>query len=207
MIIEFEFGQNTVNGQRLEEIFNLKFKIYSKNTRQHTTLEDQQQRAESRHVARHLIHHYSHNLKAAMAQMFNKEVAEYFFKKGPEYEEHGKKKNNWTCQSADFCGRLCCSTKNSYTLGVGAGFTNLRIHLKECVPEFESIYKNRAKGPVDIRYHVAVDKKTSNIFSWTEWIITENLPFTFLEKEIRSFSSRIKLPLRSLLIPVQLNRA
>ena len=65
-----------------------------------------------------------------------------------------------------------------------SGFTNLMNHIKECIPDWESIYNNCGIAVWDIRYHIKVDKQTEKIYSWIEFIIMENLPLAFVEKEL-----------------------
>ena len=113
--------------------------------------------------------------------LFNKERAQIFFSKGPDILDGAKKKNIFKCRSNEIVGRECCSIKSSFAVIANAGFTNLKNHLKECIPDYEAIYAGREQGG-DIRNHVVVDKISQNIFGWIDWVITENLAFSFVEK-------------------------
>ena len=92
-----------------------------------------------------------------------------------------RKKNIYKCRSNEIVGRECCSIKNSFAVIVNAGFTNLRNHLKECVPDYEALFAGREQAQ-DIRQHIVVDKTSQNIYGWIDWVITDNLPFNFVEK-------------------------
>lgn len=105
---------------------------------------------------------------------FSKDVAAYFFEKGDDIIDGGKKKNVYKCRCAVLFGRECTSKNSAFTVGFSSGFTNLKGHLKDCDPDFEAQYANREKGIWDIRNHVVVDKVTQKIFSWIKWIIEEN---------------------------------
>jgi hypothetical protein len=111
----------------------------------------------------------------------NKAMAQFFFTKGPEILEGDKRKNIYKCRSNEIVGRECCSVKSSFAVIVNSGFTNLKNHLKECVPDFDAVYAVRENG-VDIRNHIVVDKISQNIYGWIDWVITDNLPFNFVEK-------------------------
>ena len=113
--------------------------------------------------------------------LFNKERAQFFFSKGPDILDGAKKKNIFKCRSSEIVGRECCSIKSSFAVIANAGFTNFKNHLKECIPDYEAIYAGREEGG-DIRNHIVVDKTSQNIYGWIDWVITENLPFSFVEK-------------------------
>ena len=115
---------------------------------------------------------------------FNKLIVAHFFEKGENFVEHLKKKNIYKCLCAEICGRECVSKHNSFSVIANSGYTNLRNHIKECIPDWESVYSNRGVGKCDIRNHIKVDKESQKIFSWIELIIMENLPFAFVEKEL-----------------------
>ena len=127
-----------------------------------------------------------------MATWFNKEVAAYFFERGADIIDNGKAKNIYKCRCALLFGRECVSKNNSYSVINGAGFTNLKNHLRECVPDYEALFNARDKGILDIRNHIKVDHVTQKIFSWIEWIIVENLPFNFVEKVMSRKNSKME---------------
>ena len=123
-----------------------------------------------------------------MATWFNKEVAAFFFEKGPDIIDNAKVKNVYKCRCSLLFGRECVSKNNSYSVINGSGFTNLKNHLRDCVPDYEAHYNAREQGIGDIRNHVRVDHVTQKIFSWIEWIIVENLPFNFVEKRTQRWN-------------------
>ena len=117
---------------------------------------------------------------------FGKEIALFFFNKGPDIVEDGKTRNIFTCKSSALVGRECTSNRNNFKVNVANGYGNLRSHLCTCIPEFQKIYDEKDEVVVvgDIRNYVAVDKKSNNIFKWCKFIVTENLPFSFVEKKL-----------------------
>ena len=100
-----------------------------------------------------------------MATWFKKEVAGYFFEKGPDINDNAKVKNIYKCRCALLFGRECVSKNNSYSVMSGAGFTNLKNHLRDCVPNYEAKNNAREQGNWDIRNHVKVDNVAQKIFS------------------------------------------
>ena len=83
---------------------------------------------------------------------FNKVLAQYFFSKGPDNLDGPQKKNIFKCRSNEIVGRDCCSIKNFFTVIAKAGFTNLKNHLKECVPDYEALYAGREQAR-NVRNH------------------------------------------------------
>ena len=51
------------------------------------------------------------------------------------------------------------------------------------MPDYVKIYEARDKD-IDIRNFVKVDTKSQNLFRWIEWIVSSNLPFSFVENEL-----------------------
>lgn len=117
---------------------------------------------------------------------FTKDHAEYFFLKGPLINAGPKGKNVFSCKCEELVGRRCSSMKNSFIVAVNAGYYNLRTHLLNCIPDFEDIFANRNAGVVtaDIRRFVSVDKISQDIYHWIEWIVSSNLPFSFVDNEL-----------------------
>ena len=94
---------------------------------------------------------------------FTREVANYFFIKGPAIGEGATIENNYVCQREALTGQKCCSMKNSFSIISAAGFHNLKGHLLDCVPNYQTIYDNKDKpGAADIRYFISVDNKSHN---------------------------------------------
>ena len=104
---------------------------------------------------------------------FNKDFAQYFFSKGPDILDGPRKKNIFKCRSNEIVGKECCSIKDSFAVIANAGFTNLRNHLKECVPDYEALFAGSEQAQ-DIRHHIVVDKIRQNIYGWIDWVITDN---------------------------------
>ena len=121
--------------------------------------------------------------ESAMTTTFSKSMVAHFFEKGDDFIDQGKNKNIYKCRAAFVIGRECCSKNNAFTITASSGFSNFRTHLKECVPDFEVVYEERDQGIKDIRNHIAVDRVTQKIYSWIDLVISENLPFEFVEKE------------------------
>ena len=116
---------------------------------------------------------------------FSKELAAFFFTKGPTIVDGTKSKNNYVCRKEALTGQKCSSMKNSFSVLTTAGYQNLKTHLRDCIPNYASIYDARDKvGLADIRHFVSVDKKSQNLFRWIEWVVTSNLPFSFVDNEL-----------------------
>jgi hypothetical protein len=133
---------------------------------------------------------------------FGKDIANFFFVKGEEELIGNKVRTVFRCNSANICEKESNSAKNIFKVFISNGYSNLRCHLVTCIPNFQSIYDNRdqiAQGP-DIRQYVKVDKKTYNIYKWIEWVVVENLPFSFCEKKLtRENTSRDTISRTSLM--------
>ena len=116
---------------------------------------------------------------------FTREIANFFFAKGPAIGEGARIKNIYVCQREALTGQKCCSMRNSFSVIASAGFQNLKTHLRECIPNYMNLYENReVDGHNDIRNFVSVDKKSQNIYRWIEWIVSSNLPFSFVSNEL-----------------------
>jgi hypothetical protein len=78
-----------------------------------------------------------------------------------------------------------CSTKRKYS--PGAGYTNYITHLSSQHPDYKAEYakeKLKAKKeskPMDKYLNKKVTKKGEAIWNWIDWVINENLPFSFVE--------------------------
>ena len=133
---------------------------------------------------------------------FGKEIASFFFTKGAEEIVEGNKiKSTFRCNSVQIVGKECTS-RGLFKIVTANGYSNLRSHLAVCIPNFQAIYDARDLVPVgpDIRQFVKVDKKSFNIFKWIEWVVEDNLPFSFCEKKrTRENSSRDPISRTSLM--------
>ena len=77
-----------------------------------------------------------------------------------------------------------------------SGWSNLHNHV---ISEHEYEYKDTALDELNVKPHLKqrqltidtfLPKKTKNIYGWIDWMIDENRPFTFVEKEkTRQYSS------------------
>ena len=117
---------------------------------------------------------------------FTREIANYFFSKGPDIGVGARIKNHYVCQREALTGQKCCSMRNSFSVLATAGFQNLKTHLKDCIPNYASLYENRevAGENNDIRNFIRVDKKSQNLYRWIEWIVSSNLPFSFVSNDL-----------------------
>jgi hypothetical protein len=79
----------------------------------------------------------------------------------------------------------CCRKKPD----VSAGYTNLMQHLSHQHPDFKAIYaseKASTAGMVGgmLKYlKKKASVKAENLWGWVDWILEDNLPFTFVESE------------------------
>ena len=115
---------------------------------------------------------------------FGKEIALYFFTKGPDIQYGGKIKNHFSCKCEALTNRLCSSPNRSFSIVCANGYSNLKTHLLTCIPNYQAIYDDRDDVVADMRNFVNVDKKTNNIFKWCELVVSENLCFSYVEKKL-----------------------
>lgn len=125
--------------------------------------------------------------------VFSRSIAHYFFTKGPDIYKDDKLKNVYSCRSKEITGRDCCSVKNLFTLLSTAGYSNLRIHLAGCIPDYQAIYDNRTtddseRSPPRViaekRVTATIDKTSRNIYCWIDWIIKANLHLSFVDDRL-----------------------
>ncbi len=123
-----------------------------------------------------------------------KSVCQLFFGKQPI------KDMIWKCS----CGtERKCNVRKS-------GYNNLMTHIKQQHPDYEEIYRSYQNefpsrehsecGSVSVIGSVScqttldclIDSKSSNIFKWIEWIVMDELPLTFCEKELTRTNSKLQ---------------
>ena len=122
---------------------------------------------------------------------FTKEMTAFFFTRSDPVGNADKICYKYTCRKEALTGQKCCSMKNSFTIYASAGFSNLRVHLQACLPDYRDTFdKKDAEGAADIRHFVSVDKKSQNIFRWIEWVVTSNLPFSFVENKMTRINTK-----------------
>ena len=101
----------------------------------------------------------------------SKAIAATFFEEISSEEKSNKTITKFKCQ---------CGTIRSQDLK--KGYVNLISHIKDQHKDWESIMESKHIGS-NTSIMQFVNKKASSIFSWLEWIIMDNLPFTFVEKQ------------------------
>ena len=82
--------------------------------------------------------------------------------------------------------------RNSFSVLATAGFQKLKTHLKDCISNYASLYENReiAGENNDIRNFIRVDKKSQNLYRWIEWIVSSNLPFSFVSNDLTRLNTQ-----------------
>ena len=122
---------------------------------------------------------------------FGKEMALFFFSKGPDIQHGAKIKNHFSCKCEALTNRLCSSPNRLFSIICANGYSNLKTHLLTCIPNYQTIYDDRNIVVADMRNFVNVDKKTNNIFKRCELVESENLCSSYVEKiRIRENSYR-----------------
>ena len=81
----------------------------------------------------------------------------------------GENKDTFICN----CGR-----KRVQNAKAGCG--NLINHIKTDHADWEDTMKGKQRK----KNSTSINKKEANIFHWLEWIVMDNLPFTFVEKQL-----------------------
>ncbi len=104
----------------------------------------------------------------------NKEKVKFFFTKSDEDPEI------YVC--------LCQKERKQR---VGSGYQNLTEHIDRCHPDWEHLMGETAKGSKS-KLSYFIDTKATNIYGWIDWIVSENLPLNFCEKESSRKYSKLK---------------
>ena len=115
---------------------------------------------------------------------FGKEIALFFFTKGPDIPFGGKIKNHFSCSCETITNRLRTSPNQSFWIICANGYSNLKSHLLLCISNYQTIYDNRENVVANMLNFVKVDKKTNNIVKWCELVVLENLCFSYVENDI-----------------------
>ena len=124
----------------------------------------------------------------------SKSVCQLFFGKQPI------KDSIWRCS----CGiQRKCDVKR-------AGYNNLMTHIKQQHPDFEDIfwsYQNECSSQVNSEcgslsvggsvcgqatLGFMVDSKSGNVFKWIEWIVMDELPLIFCEKQLTRTNTNLQ---------------
>ena len=109
----------------------------------------------------------------------SKAIAATFFEEISSEEKSNKTITKFKCQ---------CGTIRSQDLK--KGYVNLISHIKDQHKDWESIMESKHIGS-NTSIMQFVNKKASSIFSWLEWIIMDNLPFTFVEKQLTRKNTKL----------------
>lgn len=118
-------------------------------------------------------------------------MANFFFSKGETTGVGAREKSFYSCRREALTGQKCSSMKNSFSVLTTAGFQNLKTHLRDCVPNYLTLYEDRDRvNKADIRFFVCVDKKSQNLFRWIEWVVCSNLPFSFVDNELTRINTQ-----------------
>ena len=104
----------------------------------------------------------------------NKEQVEFFFNKDDENS-----------------GQYICICGKERKQKVGTGYQNLIEHITRSHPDWKELMSETEKGSKS-KLTSYIDTKSSNIYSWIDWIVGENLPFNFCEKECTRKYTKLK---------------
>jgi hypothetical protein len=100
----------------------------------------------------------------------SKEIAATFFQETGTETKGARTITLFECQ---------CGTTRSQELK--KGYVNLLSHIKESHKDWEQIMASKNNQSSIMQF---VDKKSSTIFSWLQWIVTKNLPLEIVEDEL-----------------------
>jgi len=104
----------------------------------------------------------------------NKEQVEFFFTKNDENPGH------YLC--------LCGKERKQR---VGTGYQNLIEHITRSHPDWKELMSETEKGSKS-KLTSFIDTKSSNIYSWIDWIVAEDLPFNFCENQSSRKYAKLK---------------
>jgi hypothetical protein len=79
-----------------------------------------------------------------LSRPFISEHALYFYHKGPDVADGTKIRNLYRCDSLAITGRKCKSSRAGFNIRKKTGYTNLKNHTAQCIPEWEMKYDQRA---------------------------------------------------------------
>lgn len=108
-----------------------------------------------------------------------KELTNVYFKvTGTKVDDKGKVISTLKCE--------CGNTRN---VDLKKGYTNLVSHIKSQHKDWQEVMNAFHSDKVSTSKVTTpgfsfVNSKSSKIFSWLEWIIMDNLPFNFVEKQL-----------------------
>lgn len=129
-----------------------------------------------------------------------KEIAKYFFQSADE-SLYGK--NRWVCRfcpappteedlpvDAEKRKSALDGAKNVRMCDTRKGYTNLAAHVKSGHPNWQAIMSH--SEPTGLESWLSVTPKAINIFGWLDWIIMDNLPFSFVENPLTRKYTNLK---------------
>jgi hypothetical protein len=80
-----------------------------------------------------------------------------------------------------------CQCGITRTQDLKKGYSNLISHIYSQHPDWQEIMgTSNLGGP-----NVFVNKKANTIFAWLEWIVMENLPFSFIERDLTRKNTKL----------------
>jgi hypothetical protein len=104
----------------------------------------------------------------------NKEKVEFFFTKNEENPEI-----------------YICLCEKERKQKAGTGYQNLTEHIERSHPDWYQLMSETEKGSKS-KLTSYIDTKSSNIYGWIDWIVAENLPFSFCEKQSTKKYAKLK---------------
>jgi hypothetical protein len=115
-----------------------------------------------------------------MSPYSSKELVATFFEEIESNEVNNKTITTFKCQ---------CGTKRSQDLK--KGYVNLVSHIKNQHLDWQPIMESKKRN--DDKRNPFINRKASMYFSWLEWIIMGNLPFTFVEKPLTRKNTKLEV--------------
>ena len=103
-----------------------------------------------------------------MSSYSSKQLAATFFEEIDSKQVGSKTITTFKCQ---------CGTERSQDLK--KGYINLISHIKNQHPDWNHIMDSRKDDQ-----NPFINRKASTYYSWLQWIIMDNLTFTFVEKPL-----------------------
>ena len=115
-----------------------------------------------------------------------KDAADFYFK--PLTDRQNSKWKDDVDEMICRCGNVMKQPKN--------GYSNYMAHIigqhKQEWQEEVFSYLNSKKGQKLITEFSSITSKARNIFKWLEWIVEDNLPFSFVEKQKTRSNSKLE---------------
>ena len=104
----------------------------------------------------------------------------------------------------DSSSHKCKSCNKCFSQNIAKGYANLKSHITTCLPNsewskilFDYARPPDSRGSMDSYVTKKITPKAENIYKWMDWIITNDLPFTFVSNKTTEKYTSLKTMFRT----------